>query len=345
MQVDASRLLRERPALYLGTRLKRLAERMQAESVRWIQGLGLPVQPGNVLILASLFRDGPRTISSLARELQVAQPTVTRAVQTLIEDALVEVSREHVDQRLKTISLTQKGRDAWIATSVRVFGPAEVAVERMLAELDGPLLPLLDALERQMDDRPMDLRAADQRGAGLSIRAYDDSLAPVFKTLTADWMAEEGVLLPDDLHRLSDPRRFILDPGGAILFVEARGVGPVGTGALLRIEHGVYELASFGITRPARGGGAGGMLGRALIALAHELGAETLYVMTRRSLASALRLYESLGFRRDDALHARFSGRDTRAEITLAHAGIGLRAAVPGTVRSDASDLSRTETE
>jgi DNA-binding MarR family transcriptional regulator len=130
--------------------MKRLAERIQAASLRLMQEAELPIQPSNVLILASLHHDGPQANGSLAKELQIAQPTVTRAVLDLIRYGLTEISHEHIDQRFKTIALTDRGREVWISAAVKVFGPLEAAVNNLLEDLSGPLLPLLETVEQRL---------------------------------------------------------------------------------------------------------------------------------------------------------------------------------------------------
>ena len=52
-------LVRERAHLFLGSRLKRLGERMQAEVIRVAEAAGLPIQPSQYPLLATLDRYGP----------------------------------------------------------------------------------------------------------------------------------------------------------------------------------------------------------------------------------------------------------------------------------------------
>src|SRR6202008_1210023 len=107
-----SDLMRERSALFLGSRMKRLAERMQGEVIRMVEQADLPLQPSHMPLLGTLEQDGPQTLGRLTQALGLAQPTVTRAVARLVALGMVEVSRVHRDQRHKTISLTDAGRAA-----------------------------------------------------------------------------------------------------------------------------------------------------------------------------------------------------------------------------------------
>jgi len=53
-------LISKRAYLFLGSRLKRLAEQMQADVVRVSQRAGLPILPGQYPLLATLLNAGRR---------------------------------------------------------------------------------------------------------------------------------------------------------------------------------------------------------------------------------------------------------------------------------------------
>ena len=60
---------------------------------------------------------------------------------------------------------------------------------------------------------------------------------------------------------------------------------------------GRYELTKMAVTTAAQGLGAGRRLGEAVIDRYRALGGTSLYLESHSSLAPALALYESLGFR------------------------------------------------
>ncbi len=65
--------------------------------------LDMPVQPAQVSLLMAIRLHGPITVGELAERLQLAQPTVTRALGTL--DDFVEARRSPGDQRSKRLAL------------------------------------------------------------------------------------------------------------------------------------------------------------------------------------------------------------------------------------------------
>lgn len=120
----------------------RLSRRMRQESN---DGFSL-TQLG---VLASLHREGPRTLGALAATEQVAPPTITKAVSVLTDRGLLEKVQDPDDKRVCRVVLSAKGRrevarinsrrDAWLATRLDALDPDDRA---RLARI----LPLLQTL-------------------------------------------------------------------------------------------------------------------------------------------------------------------------------------------------------
>jgi GNAT superfamily N-acetyltransferase len=120
-----------------------------------------------------------------------------------------------------------------------------------------------------------------------------------------------------DRQTLENPRASIIDPGGAILFVEARGMGIIGTCALQKTGPAAFELTKMGVRKAARGLKAGEFLLKAAIDKAEALGADPLYLLTNRSCAAAIHLYEKLGFRHDAGIMADYGARYARCDVAM----------------------------
>jgi putative acetyltransferase len=140
----------------------------------------------------------------------------------------------------------------------------------------------------------------DQRGASVAISVvpFAPRHAAAFRDLNVAWINAHFQLEPKDLEILDRPQRSILGKGGAILIAEEEGV-PVGCVAL--IPHGTdgtLELAKMAVAESHRGRGIGRLLLARAMAYARSGGATRLYLESNTQLAPALRLYESVGFRR-----------------------------------------------
>jgi DNA-binding MarR family transcriptional regulator len=146
--------------LTLGSRLKRIGEHLQADVTRLAERLDLAVPAAQFPLLAALAENGPTSIGALARVVGVRQPAITRAVVQLTAAGLVRVTPDPDDQRVRTASLTDAGR-ALVDRAARVLWPAiDDAVRALCADLEGPLLDQLTALEQGLARIPLDERAA-----------------------------------------------------------------------------------------------------------------------------------------------------------------------------------------
>ena len=166
-------------------------------------------------------------------------------------------------------------------------------------------------------ERPLDQRARAAEGAGLSIRDFSDELAPAFRDINAEWIGAMYRINPTDQDVLDHPRARIVDPGGAILFVEAAGVGIVGTCALQKTGERAFELTKMGVRAAARGCKAGEFLLHAVIARAMHMGADPLYLLSNRKSAAAIHLYEKLGFAHDKNIMTVYGSRYARCDVAM----------------------------
>jgi N-acetylglutamate synthase-like GNAT family acetyltransferase/DNA-binding MarR family transcriptional regulator len=312
-------LLSDLGPLFLGSRLKRLAERLQAGAARVAADAGLPVLPVHMPLLAALDR-GPMTVGAVVEAVGLSQPGVTRAAGQLIGLGLVASARG-ADQRQRALSLTPAGEAVLARAKLLVWPRIEAAVEEICDGLSGPLLDQVAALEAALAAEPLDARAARLAPGALSIREYSDELATAFYDINAEWITAMYSLEPADLKLMEHPRETLVAPGGAILFVEAAGLGIVGTCALKKTGESAFELTKMGVRASARGLKAGEFLLAATIARAKAFGAETLYLLSNRKSQAAIHLYEKLGFVHDAGIMARYGADYERCDVAMLYRG------------------------
>ena len=318
----AADILNDLGPLFLGSRLKRLADRFQADAARILRDEGLGIQPAQFPLLAAVDRYGPLTINDAAATLGVSQPAATRTAASLVDLGLLDGTRPDSDLRQKALSLSEAGKAVMERAKTSLWPPVDTAVSSLCAGLSGPLLDQIAALERRLDDIPFATRirqGTEVGGAGslLTIREYTDALAGHFHDLNAEWIEAMFSLEENDRRILSDPRGQILDAGGIILFVEAEGLGVVGTCALMRMGEGCYELTKMAVSERARGRKAGEHLLREVLAHAAEMQIDTLYLLTNTKCEAAVHLYEKVGFRHDAEIMERFGRRYARCNVAM----------------------------
>jgi N-acetylglutamate synthase-like GNAT family acetyltransferase len=157
--------------------------------------------------------------------------------------------------------------------------------------------------------------------AGLKIRPFSDDLAGHFHDINAEWISDMFTLEATDQEVLRHPRKNIIDAGGDILFVEAAGVGIVGTCALQKTGEHSFELTKMGVRAEARGLKAGEFLLAAVIERARALGADPLYLLSNAKCEAAIHLYEKAGFRHDADIMARYGARYQRCNVAMRYPG------------------------
>jgi len=120
--------------------------------------------------------------------------------------------------------------------------------------------------------------------------------AAAFKALNVAWISRYFVVEAKDLEVLDDPGGKIIASGGQILMAVEDGE-PIGCCALIAMQGGGFEVAKMAVTDAHKGRGIGRDLMAACVERARTAGATRLYLETNGSLAPALGLYRSFGFR------------------------------------------------
>ena len=131
----------------------------------------------------------------------------------------------------------------------------------------------------------------------ITIVGYEQPYAEDFARLNRQWLDAFGLYEEADAKQLYSPRETIIDPGGEI-FIALKDGRVVGTCALVRVSETVFEMAKLSVDPETRGAGLGRRLTQLAIDRARTRGATRITLVSSTRLATALRLYESMGFER-----------------------------------------------
>lgn len=299
----------------LGSRLRRLADRLQAGAEAMGRDCGLQTQPGHMPLLSALWQLGPLTVGAATEATGFSQPAITRAARQLEALGLVTTDMGAEDRRTRYLSLTDAGRETMAQAETTLWPRIAAAVDEACDV--SALLAAVAALEAALAERPLDRRP----GPGYAIRRFSDALAPDFARINREWIEAMFTLEPVDKAQLDSPRETIIATGGDILFVEDPEHGIVGTCGLLKTGPGEFELIKMGVAQVTRGRGAGEFLLRATIARAYAMGAERLFLLTNAKAQAAIHLYERNGFVHDADILARHGGEYARCDVAMLHHG------------------------
>lgn len=306
---------------FLGSRLKRLAERMQADAAEVLRTLDLPLQPAQMSLLMAIRIAGPPTVGELAQRLKLAQPTVTRAVSALEADGLIEARRSPEDQRSKRLALTPAGEALMVRIQTQLMPRVERAAAGLCDGLPGDFMAGLAGLEARLDQASLLDRVKAVPAPAMWVRDFSDDLAEAFQRINSEWIQAMFSLEENDIALLSRPRELILDKGGLVLFAETPDLGVVGTAALMVSKDGWVELTKMGVVEAARGRKVGEFLLAKTLERARGLGVDKLYLLTNTKCGPAIHLYEKLGFVHDPEIMRLFGARYERCDVAMSYRG------------------------
>ena len=158
--------------LALGTRLKRLGERLQSQTQVLLGLADIELPASHFPLLMALDRLGAVNVGELAQVLGASQPGVTRMLDKLETEGLVESTQSAQDRRVRSIALTRSGRQLISRAKRTVLPTVDAAVAEACAGPARPLLGGLAALEQALTTAPLSVRAERVRSGN---EATDDS--------------------------------------------------------------------------------------------------------------------------------------------------------------------------
>jgi len=144
--------------LALGTRLKRLGERLQAQTQVVLERAGLDLPASHFPLIAALERLGALNVGELTEAVGTSQPGVTRLLDRLEAEGLVQSTQHADDRRVRTISLTKSGRNLISRAKRGPMPEIEAAVADACAGPSGSLLELLASVEDALAAAPLSVR-------------------------------------------------------------------------------------------------------------------------------------------------------------------------------------------
>lgn len=247
-------ILLDKPYVFLGSRLKRLAEQMQADASLLAQEAGTHVPAGLYPLLALLQNNVLHTVGNLAQATKVSQPAMTKSIAKLLEAGLVTTQVGATDKRQSVIVLTEAGSAA-IEQGRRVVWPLiDTVVRELLEGLSGPLLEQVQRIEERLSECSLTQRAA--RIAALELQPVSDpDVADVVSLLNrayrgsganAGWTTEADII---DGDRISEAtlRQELADKTDATLVVWKPRGKVEGCVWLEPTQEGVWYLGSLAI--------------------------------------------------------------------------------------------------
>jgi DNA-binding MarR family transcriptional regulator/GNAT superfamily N-acetyltransferase len=284
--------------LALGSRFKAASESLYDIANAAYRAAGVDLDAHWFPVLRYLQVKGPASVSMLAGAIGQTHSAVSQSASKLQRAGWITRRSDRTDARRSVLDLSAAGEQRlaglgsiWCA----IRRGARAAVERN----GGPLLKALAKLETDFAQgrvlREILAEYARLRAAKAVVRPFRTEWREHFYRINAEWLERYFAIEDVDERMLSQPEKYVLEPGGAILFALVDGE-VIGTCALLKEAPGVYELSKMAVETGWRGIGAGRLLLDAAIGEFHKRRGKTLFLESNAKLAPALKLYESAGF-------------------------------------------------
>jgi len=129
----------------------------------------------------------------------------------------------------------------------------------------------------------------------LKIIPFHSNHTKAFYDLNIEWLETYFYVEDYDREVLSNPQKYILDPGGHIFFAIENGQ-VLGTVALLKRGDHAYELTKMAVLPNQRGKKIGQKLMQHCIDFAKERKFESLFLYSNTALENAIYIYRKFGF-------------------------------------------------
>ncbi|WP_306642355.1 GNAT family N-acetyltransferase [Sanyastnella coralliicola] len=132
--------------------------------------------------------------------------------------------------------------------------------------------------------------------AAVEIVPYRPEFREAFGNLNFEWLEKFFYIEDYDREVLTNPEKYILDPGGYIFMALVDG-HPAGTVALIKRDEGDFELSKMGVNEKYQGKRIGQKLMYHSIAFAGEQNWHRVFLDSNRKLTPAITLYHKVGFK------------------------------------------------
>jgi DNA-binding MarR family transcriptional regulator/N-acetylglutamate synthase-like GNAT family acetyltransferase len=317
--------LRDVGSLGLASRLKRISDGLFKSVEEIYEANSIALSPRAFSVLYALSIKEKVAVTELATMLRLSHPAIVQQARELEAVGYAQSFSDKSDGRRTLLSLTKKGT-ALLKEISPIWDVMRSEIDNRIKASGQDLLQCLSFLEDSFQSRPLSVAVLNHFKSYSSKRAqepviiegWSDTLKSDFEQLNVEWLSEYGFSIEDkDKTYFSDPRSTILNKGGAIFFAR-HDSKIIGTCALLVRDDGSFELAKMGVSKSARGLGAGEKLAREAIKHAQAKGLEILYLETNSKLKEAIKLYKKLGFVEIDT-PAHYERVDVTMKLDLSH--------------------------
>ncbi|WP_298777726.1 helix-turn-helix domain-containing GNAT family N-acetyltransferase [uncultured Polaribacter sp.] len=280
--------------LAFGSRLKRLSDSFMRDGKRVYKDLHLDFEPTLMPVFKTIYDEKEISIGEIAKQLEISQPAVTQFVNNLLKRKLLKVLVNKKDKRIKKVALNNKG-----FKTIEKLQPIWVIFEEQLKDITTnknlSFLEHLRLIEKKQKKYSIYNRVMDRLKKNIEIISYEEKYAHYFYNLNIEWLKKYFYVEDYDEKVLSNPKKYVLDPGGFIFFAKYNNE-IVGVVSLIN-QKTFFELSKMAVSPKYQGLKIGQKLMDYSIDFAKKQGWKSITLYSSRKLIPAINLYKKIGFR------------------------------------------------
>jgi len=280
----------------LGSRLNRLSDLLMKEIQGIYKSQNVDFDPYLFPAFHAIANLELSTNTELCEALFTSQPAVTQTINKLLSKGLIAQQIDPVDKRKKVIRLSKKGEQLHqdLQPLWNIF---DASVKEFTILPADSLLQHLTLFETSIKngDFKQSIMEKINSEKGITIVPFKNQHATPFYDLNIEWLETYFYVEDYDREVLSQPLKFIIEPGGHI-FSAIENNKVLGTVALLKRDEGVFELSKMAVLSNQRGKRIGQQLMQYCIDYAREHNFKGLYLYSNTVLENAIHIYRKFGF-------------------------------------------------
>lgn len=146
--------------LALGSRLKRLSDRLATDAGAIYKAFDIPIQPRWFTLLALLHHHGPTTVVAAAQRLGLSQPAVSQFSQQIQSAGLLQITTTEADGRRRLLALTAKGQEQ-VKAMLPVWQAVQTAAVAISEEAQNNLYQAIQKAEQAIERQSLLQRTLD----------------------------------------------------------------------------------------------------------------------------------------------------------------------------------------
>ena len=237
--------LLELKELALATRLKRLSEMLSKDVSLIYKSLKVDFKARWFTFFTLLIKKSPRNVTEIANALGISHTAVNQIARELLKKGYIIAEQDTEDERQRLLSISPYGKK--IENELKpVWEKIKQANKELLDKASVNLLLVIDEIEEELKKESMYNKISGllngKMNNSVKILDYSPKLKKHYYRLNSEWLNEYFSVEPDDEKFMKNPKKYIINKGGYILFAE-KNDRIVGTVSIIKHSGGFYEIA------------------------------------------------------------------------------------------------------